>query len=269
MVKVGNWPVGVCTWSLQMGIEEVVQALGELGVQHVHLAVGPAVEGGGDEYLDVVREQDWTITSTMIDFPQEDYSTLESIKRTGGIVPDQHWKSNRQRFVDAVGVTARLDVEYLSMHAGFLESTEPAYAKKVRERIQVLADAAADQGITLLLETGQETAEEMQEFLMEVDHPALGVNFDPANMILYGKGNPIDAVRTLASRIRHVHIKDAAYTVKPGTWGTEVPWGFGEVNPEAFLRALEEIGYDGALAIEREAGDDRMGDIRLALESLT
>ncbi|HKJ69604.1 MAG TPA: sugar phosphate isomerase/epimerase family protein [bacterium] len=269
MVTVGNWPVGVCTWSLQLEIEEVVQALDDLGVRHVHLAVGPAVETGGDEYLDVVRQQDWIITSTMIDFPQEDYSTLESIKRTGGIVPDQHWKSNRQRFFDAVDVTAGLDVEYLSMHAGFLESTEPAYAKKVKERIQELADAAADQGITLLLETGQETAEEMREFLDDLDHPALGVNFDPANMILYGKGNPIDAVHTVGSCIQHVHIKDAAYTVKPGTWGTEVPWGYGEVNSDSFLTALEEIGYDGALAIEREAGDDRLGDIREAIKSLT
>jgi sugar phosphate isomerase/epimerase len=95
------------------------------------------------------------------------------------------------------------------------------------------------------------------------------VNFDPANMILYNQGNPIHAVKTLGAWIKHVHIKDANHTTQPGTWGEEVPWGDGEVGPGAFIGALEEIGFTGTLAIEREAGDDRFNDIKLAADRLS
>ncbi len=88
-------------------------------------------------------------------------------------------------------------------------------------------------------------------------------------MILYDKGNPLEAVKVLAPWVRHIHIKDALRTKTPGTWGAEVPWGEGEVDSDAFLRTLHEIGFNGALAIEREAGDDRFGDIKKAAEKLS
>jgi sugar phosphate isomerase/epimerase len=204
----------------------------------------------------------------MIDFPQEDYSTLESIKITGGIVPDDCWQQNRRLFEGAVEVTAELGVEYLSMHAGFIDLDDPQYAQKITNRIKSLADAAAKKNITLLMETGQETAEELSNFLEALNHPSVGVNFDPANMILYDKGDPVEALRLLAPWIRHVHIKDAIKTQNPGTWGQEVPWGSGQVDPDTFLTALKSIGFKGALAVERESGDDRLGDIKLAIDKL-
>jgi sugar phosphate isomerase/epimerase len=73
----------------------------------------------------------------------------------------------------------------------------------------------------------------------------------------------------LAPWIKHIHIKDAIRTKQPGTWGMEVPWGEGEVGDATFLKALKEIGYEGTLAIEREWGDDRFGDIGLAAERLS
>jgi L-ribulose-5-phosphate 3-epimerase len=109
---------------------------------------------------------------------------------------------------------------------------------------------------------------ELKHFLEKLDHPATAVNFDPANMILYDKGDPIEAVRVLAPWVKHIHIKDAIRTKQPGTWGAEVPWGDGEVGPDAFLDVLKEVGFAGVLAIEREAGDDRFGDIKLAAERL-
>jgi sugar phosphate isomerase/epimerase len=171
-------------------------------------------------------------------------------------------------FLGAADVTVKLGVKYLSMHAGFIDESDVSYAEKFYERITSLADAAKDKNIMLLLETGQETAEELKKFLEELDHPAIGVNFDPANIILYDKGNPIEAVKVLAPWIKHIHIKDANRTTTTGTWGAEVPWGDGQVNPAEFLKALEEIGYDGALPIEREAGDNRFGDVKLAAERL-
>jgi len=205
----------------------------------------------------------------MIDFPQEDYSSLDSIKVTGGIVPDDCWDENRELFLRAVEATVKLGVKYLSMHAGFLDHSNEAYAKKFYERIKCLADAAGEKEIVLLLETGQETAEDLAKFMEELNHPAVGVNFDPANMILYDKGDPIEAVKVLSPWIKHIHIKDANRTTEPGTWGAEVPWGKGQVAAERFLKTLEKIGFDGVMAIEREAGDDRLGDIKSAIERLT
>ena len=82
------------------------------------------------------------------------------------------------------------------------------------------------------------------------------------------KGDPIEAVRILAPWIKHVHVKDAVKTSVPGEWGTEVPWGDGEVGCDRFIQALDEIGYAGALAIEREGGESRGEDIKLAADRL-
>jgi sugar phosphate isomerase/epimerase len=93
----------------------------------------------------------------------------------------------------------------------------------------------------------------LMEFLDNVERDNIFVNFDPANMILYGAGEPIPAVEKLGSRIHSIHCKDATWSDHPGeTWGAEVPLGDGDVNMEAFLRTLKKIGYDGPLTIERE-----------------
>ena len=268
MIKCGNWPVGVCSWSLQTGVAGVTEAMEKIGLSHVHLGVRAAVEEGGEKVRESISKQDWTVSSTMIDFPQEDYSSLEAIKVTGGVVPDEHWNLNRALFMGAVDVTTELGVKYLSMHAGFIDESQPEYAKKFFERMKILADAAGENGIELLLETGQETAVELKKFLEELNHPAVGVNFDPANMILYDKGEPIEALKILSPWIKHIHIKDGIRTKEPGTWGAEVPWGEGEVGEEQFLKTLGEIGFEGTIAIEREAGDDRFGDIKAAAEKL-
>jgi sugar phosphate isomerase/epimerase len=103
------------------------------------------------------------------------------------------------------------------------------------------------------LETGQETADGLLQFLTDVERENLFVNFDPANMILYGTGEPIEALKKIGSYVRSVHCKDALWANQPGeAWGQEVPLGDGQVNMEAYLKTLLEIGYDGPLTIERE-----------------
>ena len=88
-------------------------------------------------------------------------------------------------------------------------------------------------------------------------------------MILYGAGDPIEAIHTLGRHIQHVHVKDATLSSRPGEeWGEEVPFGTGQVPPRAFLDSLKDVGYTGPLAIEREAGADRMADVRTAIETL-
>ncbi len=260
-------PIGVCSWSTR-DFNELNQVMAEAKINHVHLDLNPGLEKGGERYLTEVAKQSWIISATMTGFSQENYSTLETIRLTGGIVPDDSWDQNRKRVLDAIDLTAKMHVKLLTFHFGFIDVIDPAALKKMSDRIRLLADAAAKKGITLLMETGQETAEHLRIFLEGLHHPAVGVNFDPANMILYGKGNPIEAVKILAPWIRHVHIKDARASSQPGTWGTEVPFGTGQVNAKQFLAALREIGYTGTLSIEREAGETRVRDILSAVRKI-
>jgi len=131
-----------------------------------------------------------------------------------------------------------------------------------------LAYHAHSKAVMLLMETGQETAEELAEFIEKVDHPAVGINFDPANMILYGKGEPVEALQLLKSLVKHVHIKDATASPNSGCWGKEVPWGQGLANSDRFLKELADIGYQGALCVEREQGTNRCADIVSAVSTV-
>jgi len=264
MIKCLDWPVGVCSWSLNNDFEKIKQT----GVDVVHLAIQPALGDVGRKYLESFAKSNLKITATMINFPREDYSTLESIKKTGGIVPDDCWWDNRELALKAIELTAELKVQFLSMHFGFIDTHNQAKVKTLIERTRMLADNAAENNITLLMESGQESALELRDFLEKVHHSALGVNFDPANMILYGKGNPVEAVGVLGPWIKHIHVKDAIQTKTPGTWGSEVVWSTGEVNSDKFLNALKDVNFAGALAVEREGGDNRLDDIKHAVEKL-
>ena len=263
MIICNRWPLGLCSWSVGKKVADIADVMAKLGLSHVHLALAPAVGKNRQAYLADVRKQPWTITSTMIDFPQEDYSTVDSIRITGGIVPDYCWEKNQQRVTEAIRITAQLQVKYLSFHFGFIDNNDREYFDRVSQRTKILADIAGEHGVTLLMETGQETAQELKEFLERMGHPALGVNFDPANTILYDKDDPVEAVAVLAPWIKHIHIKDAMRK-----WDAEVPWGSGQVDHVAFLTALEKIKFDGPLAIEREAGKNRFEDIKQAVEKL-
>jgi sugar phosphate isomerase/epimerase len=125
-----------------------------------------------------------------------------------------------------------------------------------REIVAVARDvcdhcAALDQ--SLHLETGQETADDLLAFIHDVERSNLGINFDPANMILYGTGEPIAALKKVGRFVKSVHCKDGKWAQNPGKeWGQEVPLGAGDVGMENYLRTLKEIGYDGPLTIERE-----------------
>lgn len=260
-----GWNIGVCSWSLQTKINDVAAVMKNNGINHVHLAVGPALADNGKEYLAAVKQQDWVVSSTMIAFEEEDYSSLDVIKVTGGVVPDDSWEKNKKIIADASKITCDLGVQYLSFHAGFIDHTDTEKYQIMCDRIKTTADIAADSGIMLLMETGQESAADLAGFMKDINHPSVGINFDPANMILYDKGDPIEAVKVLSPWIKHVHIKDAIKTEVPGQWGAEVPWGDGQVGNEKFLTALKEIGYEGTLAIEREAGNSRIDDITRAV----
>lgn len=267
--KCKNWPIGICTWSLKMEIDEAADIISLLGINYVHLALLPAIQGNGYNYLSVVNDHNWKISSTMINFPQEDYSSLDSIRQTGGIIPDEYWAENHNLILQSIDLTEALRAKYLSMHAGFLDHSDPENKNKFYERINLIADEAESKNVTFLIETGQESADDLKTFLETLDHPNIGINYDPANMILYNKDNPLDSLKILAPWIKHIHIKDAIRTKNEGEWGEEVVWGNGEVGGKKFIDALNKINYQGSLAIEREAGDSRAEDIKLAIDTLS
>ena len=239
------------------------------GVRRVQLALDPlrdepAVWGKTPELLQAAGI---SIASGMFGCVGEDYSTLDTIRVTGGIAPDATWAQNWKNIQATAELARKLGLKYVMFHAGFLphEESDPNFAK-LKQRLAQTADIFQARRITLGLETGQETAAVLFDFLHKLAKPNVGVNFDPANMILYDKGNPIDALRKLGQWVRHVHIKDARRTKVPGTWGEEVVAGTGEVDWSAFFATLKQISFDGDLCIEREAGTQRGDDIRAARE---
>ncbi|MDD6029828.1 MAG: sugar phosphate isomerase/epimerase [Kiritimatiellae bacterium] len=271
-------PVSVCSWSFQKPIRDVAEEMARLDVRHVHLALQPFLEGDARHghaedartrgYVEgLIDAGAWTVSAAMLSFPYEDYTTPATIRKTGGIVPDAHWEANRKLIREAAALAKQFRTPYLTLHAGYLDEKDAAAVAKFTDRVKFLADVCGENGLQLLLETGQETADDLVRFLGTVK--GVGVNFDPANMLLYGMGDPVAAVTKLAPWIRHVHAKDALPSPQPGVaWGEEVPWGEGRVNAAAFLAALDRAGYAGAIAVEREGGASRAADIARAVKRL-
>jgi L-ribulose-5-phosphate 3-epimerase len=270
-MEIEGHSIGVCSWSLQSkGVAQLVQMMRELGLEHLQLALGGLLQLDDNrkaQELSSLRSADVNLTAGMISFPGEDYSTIEIIRRTGGFVPDDLWPIRRELARESARLAAELGVKMVSTHIGFVAlQTDPGYQKILDRTKTVSADFAA-LGVDLLMETGPESATEMRDFIGNVGAPNLFVNFDPANMILYGAGDPIEALGILSLHIRHVHLKDAIASSAPGKeWGTEVAFGSGQADAPRFIEALQRIGYVGPLVIEREAGDRRMADVRQAIE---
>lgn len=263
----GIGPIGLCSWSVNNDLNLLNPLRDKTGIDRIHLSLNPALDGQSG-YVERFLDAGWKLSATMVGFVQEDYTTLESIKTTGGIVPDAVWPQNKVRVLEAIKMTAALRVPYLEFHFGFIDTADRRAFSRLAEKAKQLADAAAEQGVVLLMETGQERAAMLYEFLHTVPHPALAVNFDPGNMILYGQGDPVEAVGLLGPWIRHVHIKDANLAGVPGQWGAEVTWGTGQVNSSLFLSALRKVNFSGVLSIEREAGVERLTDIESAAKKL-
>ncbi|MEM7681326.1 MAG: sugar phosphate isomerase/epimerase family protein [Planctomycetota bacterium] len=261
--------LAVCSWSLQpTGGNDLPDLVCQTGLRRVQMALTPFVQDP-DRWEDAparLADAGVEIASGMMETVGEDYSTLDAIRRTGGVAPDATWQENQTIAVHVAGIAEDLGLSSVSFHAGFIphDASDPA-AQKLTERVQWLADRFADHGLSLLLETGQESAGALIAFLDAADRPNLAVNFDPANMILYGMGDPIDALRKLAPRVGQAHLKDALPTATPGEWGSEEPLGRGAVPWDAFFEVLSSAGYAGDFCVEREAGDQRVQDVRTAV----
>lgn len=255
-----DWPIGLCSWSLKNNTAELSKLREETGIEHLHLDLNAVVDGN-PVLLRYVEREKWQIAATMIGFPQEDYSTLASIRKTGGIVPDSFWNQNKKRVMEAVEVTKDIEVPFLEFHFGFIDNENEKNWRTLLERTYILADYAAARNVILLMETGQETALGLRHFIETINHPAIAVNFDPGNMILYGKGNPKESIASLSPWIKNVHLKDALHSEQSDEWGTETCWGEGEVEGPEFLNELMKIKYRGCLCVERECSSCGYEDI--------
>lgn len=251
------------------------------GLTAVQLALDPLREaserGGGAWGLErvkaVLADAGISVISGMIGAVGEDYSTLSSIRQTGGVRPDRHWQQNIHNARVSAAIAERLGLSLVTFHAGFVpHDLGDEEFHVMSARVAEVGDVFAERGVAVALETGQEPAVVLPEFVeasrgegcATVGSPWL--NFDPANMILYGSGDPVEAVTRVAALVKQVHIKDAVRSARGGEWGTEVRVGTGAVDWAAFFALLRERCAGADLVIEREAGTSRVEDVRAAVD---
>jgi L-ribulose-5-phosphate 3-epimerase len=259
--------IGVCSWSLQIkNVPELQQLLDRLGVSVVQIACGDphhAAWDEGDRLPEAARAAGLQMSGAMLGFPGEDYTTPRTIQQTGGFGNPATRGERLERFRWALERTRALGLTDLMLHAGFLPEPGDPDRKPFLDTLGQVSALAAEKAVTIAFETGQETADLLRHTLDELKCPNVKVNFDPANMLLYDKGDPLRAVEMLGPDIRSVHVKDAKRPKMPGDWGEEVPLGEGQVDIRAFVQALKKVGYRGPLCIEREVGnqEERLRDV--------
>jgi len=195
---------------------------------------------------------------------------FESGPVTLGLVPPAYRQDRLKTLMRGADFAAQLGVKNLITHAGYIPEnlTDPEYPHIV-VALRLLVSYCRKVGVNFLFETGQETPVVLLRVIEDIGLDNVGVNLDPANLIAYGKANPVDALDVIGKYVRDVHAKDALYPTTGRQLGVEVPLGAGKVNFPSFIARLKEIGYDGPLTIEREiTGEQQIKDILMAKELL-
>jgi sugar phosphate isomerase/epimerase len=231
------------------------------------------LDGSAERWDEALTAERFIAVTAVCSYVGEDYADVTRVQSTVGLVPPGS-RAERVARTKAVSDVARtLGIDSLACHIGFIPETadDPVY----RDLIDVtrdICDHCEANGQSFTLETGQEPANVLLRFINDVERPNLKVNFDPANMILYGTGDPVEALGLLGKHVVSVHCKDGDWPPmdQPGALGKERPLGEGSVDFRAFLSKLKEIGYRGILSIEREGAEptERARDIRKAIAFL-
>ena len=211
--------IGVCSWSLKM--PDLVQCLAaikdQLGLNLFQIGFWDEGFRDTERIIGLIRKNGLEVSATCIGFEGEDYSSIQRIAETGGFKPDSEWPRRLAKTKAFADFTAALNVKMLACHIGFVphDKSDPKHTVMV-DRLKQVCDVLAHREVTLVMETGQERAEDLLEFIDAVERDNIRINFDPANMILYGVGDPLAAVELLKDKIVHCHMKDA-------TWSTSIP----------------------------------------------
>jgi len=252
---------------------ESLRKVKEVGVDNAQMGCPPDEYLSGDKFEQLkaaIEQAGITITAVFCGFAGESYADIPTVRRTVGLVPVETRAERLAKAKEIADFAHRLGVKQVCAHIGFIpeDPTEPLY-QQVVEATREICDHCAANGQIFALETGQETAQALKRFIEDVGRPNLKVNFDPANMILYGTGEPIAALDLLRDYVVSCHCKDGKWPTAPGQLGTEVPLGQGDVGIPQFIAKLKEIGYQGYLTIEREiTGEQQKKDIIAARQLL-
>lgn len=231
------------------------------------------LKGAAERWDEALTAEQFTAVTAVCSYSGEDYSDVPTVARTVGLVPAASRDKRIARTKAVSDVAAKLAIDSVACHIGFVPENpdESAYAE-ICDVARELCDYCEANGQFFTLETGQEPAKVLLRFIADVDRSNLKINFDPANMILYGTGDPIEALEVLGKHVISVHCKDGDWPPmdRPEALGMERPLGEGSVDFPRFISKLKEIGYRGILSIEREnhAPEKRAGDIRQAISLL-
>ena len=244
-----------------------------LGVNTAQMGCPPAKYLAGEgvaELKKIISESGVTITTVFCGFDGESYDDIPTVRRTVGLVPRGTREARLAKTREIIEFAHRIGVKSVSAHIGFIpEDRSDADYKELVKALRDICDMCAMNSQNFCLETGQETAETLQNFIRDVNRGNLKVNFDPANMILYGSGEPIAALVLLGKYVAGVHCKDAVWSEQKGVFGHEMPLGKGQVGIDRFVATLKQIGYTGPLTIEREiSGEQQTKDILEAIALL-
>ncbi|MEM8946758.1 MAG: sugar phosphate isomerase/epimerase family protein [Planctomycetota bacterium] len=254
------WPIGIFT-SVGAGLGLPLATASELGITTIHLHAPHRGSRSPDQAKELaarITESEISVSCLFAGFDGESYEDIPTVERTVGLVNPATRSARHSELKEISDFGSLLAVPAVGLHVGFVphDTASKSYADLIAVMRDVCDHCATNQQ-SVYLETGQETAAALLTFLSDIDRSNLFVNFDPANMILYGVGEPLPALEVLGSFVRSVHCKDARWSDQPGvTWGTEMPLGEGDVDVRAYLTTLKKIGYDGPLTIEREIPQD-------------
>lgn len=251
-----KWPIGVFV-SIDEGLGVPPEVASELGLNTIHLHAptrDARNEKSVQQILSRLQKLNLEISVVFAGFSGESYADIPTVKKTIGLVPETTRSARMTELKSIIDFTHALGVDATGLHLGFVPHDFGSQDSiDILEATQEICEYARSKDVNIHLETGQEPADVLLEFLQRVDRPNIYVNFDPANMILYGCGAPLPALEKIGHYVRSVHLKDAKWSEHPGiTWGEEVPLGEGDVDIPRYLDALRSIGYSGPLVIERE-----------------
>jgi len=232
-----------------------------------------SLNGAVEVWDDALRSARFTPVAVVCSYIGEDYADIPTVQRTVGLVPPSTRAERIARTKAVADVGKELGIDSVACHIGFVpeDPNERLYAE-IRDVTRDICDHCARNGQNFTLETGQEPAHVLLRFMEDVAKPNLKINFDPANMILYGTGDPIEALAVLAKHVVSVHCKDGDWPPRDqsAALGMERALGEGSVGLDRFIHALKEAGYRGVLSIEREEPNQaqRDADIRKAVQLL-
>lgn len=270
--NVKPFETGLIFWADGMA-EAVLHHLTGYGVRAGQLGVPPGmnIADALPAWRKAHADTGVALTSAACSYAGEDYSSLARVHESVGFTNPRYRADRIARTKEVAGFVHDLGITALSCHVGFIPSdpADPLYDELVAVT-RDLCDACDEFDQAFTLETGQESAAVLVSFITDVDRTNLKVNFDPANMVMYGSGDPVEALTLLRPWVLSVHCKDGTGPAAAGTLGREVRLGDGEVDFPALLHQLKTMDYRGTLTIEREEPNQatRDADIRTAIKRL-